>query len=128
MMHNKAHEIKRQQKKSLYLRVISQLIHPLINEDKVIPPMFASRLELSKDAGICYVYFSSADAGDQRQVVEGALKVLILYKPSLRTALAKATQARRVPDLVFLYDEQHEKERRINDLLDKVCEDLDTKK
>lgn len=127
-MHNKAHEIKRQQKKSLYLRTITQLLHPLIHEDKKIPPVFASRLELSKDSGICYVYFSSVETGDQKEVVELAIKMLILYKPSLRTALAKATQARRVPDLVFLFDEHFEKERRINELLDKVCEDLDTKK
>lgn len=127
-MHNKAHEIKRQQKKSFYLRTITQLIQPLIYEDKVVAPIFASRIELSKDSGICYIFFASADIGGSQEIVEQAIKTLILYKPSLRTALAKATQSRYVPDLVFLYDETHEKERRINELLDKVSEELDTKK
>jgi ribosome-binding factor A len=33
-------------------------------------------------------------------------------------------QTRYAPELVFLYDKAKEKERRINDLLNKVQEDL----
>lgn len=125
MMHHKVQEIKRQQKKSQYLRVISQIIQPLINEERIVDPIYVSRVDLSKDTGICYVYFSSAgDDSDKRVVVENALERLVLYKPSIRKSLANAIQARRIPDLMFLYDEHHEKERRINELLDKVREDF----
>lgn len=126
MMHNKAHEIKRQQKKSLYLRTITQLIQPLIHEEHAVAPIYPSRVELSKDTGICYIYFSSVEAGDGKEAVEAAIKSLILYKPSLRTALAKAIQSRRAPDLVFLFDDKEEKSRRINELLDKVRGILDS--
>jgi ribosome-binding factor A len=127
-MFKKAHEIKREQKKSLYLREIAQLLQPLLYEDKVIASIYPTRVDFSADCGICYVYFSTIeDCENKEKFVEDAFKALILYKPSLRSALAKNIKSRYTPDLLFLYDKVSDREQRVNELLDKVHQEL-TKK
>lgn len=113
--------IKREQRKSFLLRTISPLIHKITTEEPHNCPELGStyitRIDLSADGGICYVYFWSAQGEESFSKTRGTL---ILYKPSLRTALAKALQKKYTPDLLFLFDTTHEKEIRINELLDQV--------
>ena len=121
-------EIKREQKKSLYLQKLSEILHQLAEQEEIICYVYISRIDLSADTGICYMYFSSYphQTLDTKQVFEQALEVLKLYKPSLRKALAQQlkNKARYTPELFFKYDETQEKVRSINNLLDKVQEDL----
>ena len=115
--------IKKERKKSLFLRHISELIQALSLEDEVVAKVFVTRVELSADTGICYVYFSSYPDGTQRsikEIFEEALEKLKLYRPSMRKALAKTLHGRYVPNLTFLFDEEREKVERINELLEKV--------
>ncbi len=123
----KLHEIKREQKKSLFLREISTLIQAIAADENDVAQVYPSRIDFSADTGICYVFFASFIENDQ-EAFDKAFRVLKLYKPSIRTALSKAIKARYVPDLVFMYDEIKIKERRINDLLDKVQQDLESQK
>lgn len=121
----KAHEIKREQKKSLFLKEISKLIQAISADEEDVAGVYPSRVDFSADTGICYVYFATFTESEQ-ETFDKALRVLKMYKPSIRTALSKEIKSRYVPDLVFLYDEVKIKERRINDLLDKVQRDLES--
>jgi ribosome-binding factor A len=90
--------------------------------------MYFTRIELSEDGSVCYVYcaFLNAESAEQGQALfEEARELLVLYKGSMRTALAGALSARYVPQLRFVFDEKKEKEQRINDLLNHVGAELD---
>ena len=114
--------IKREQKRSLLLKSISELVRQVAADEPALLPLFVTRIELSRDTGVCYVYFSTHT---DRNAFEEGLKILKLYKPSMRKALAGAIQSRYVPQLVFKYDESKEKERRVTNLLDKVQRELE---
>ena len=66
---------------------------------------------------MCYIYFSTYTT---QEAFETMLPKLILYKPSMRAALAKEFQSRYTPDLIFYYDKIKDKERAIHELLDQV--------
>ena len=117
----KSHEIKREKKKALYLREISSLIQKIsIDEPKVLK-VYVTRVDLSADSGICYVYFSCFN---DKNDFKDALEILKLYKPSMRSVLGKSLKLRYAPDLVFLYDEKKEKVQKMEELLEKVHEEL----
>lgn len=118
-----ASEVKKERRKSLFLRTISALIQELATKEPAVADLFVSKVDISANSGICYVYFSTfKEPGEQ--VFDNAMQVLKLYKPSLRKAFAKQVKTRYAPDLVFMYDKVKEKERRITELLDKVHEEL----
>lgn len=114
------HSIKREQKKSFLLREITALVRSLANDEPKLSFLFVTRIELSKDSGICYVYLSTHT--DKKAFDEG-LEILKLYKPSMRKALAQSLHTKYVPDLFFKYDLSKEKERKINVLLDKIIKE-----
>lgn len=122
-------DVKRERKKSMYLRELSALIDTIAEEQLAVREVYLSRLELSADGGICYLYFAAIapmnaeQPGAEERYVQ-ALDVLKLYRPSLRKALAHGLQARYTPELMFLFDEKREKLDRINELLDKVGQEL----
>src|SRR5579862_8273108 len=124
----KFHEINREQKKSFFLRHISVILQSISQDDPVIATIYPTRVDFSADTGICYVYFATYDATNNKEASEAiynnAVKKLILYKPSIRATLAKKINGRYTPDLVFLFDTTAEKVRAINSLLDKVQEEL----
>ena len=127
MIKSRSHDIKREQKKSYYLRELSNLLHLLAQDEPRLGSIFITRVELSADTGICYLYCSAIPLNtpdSPEKVFRDTLSVLILYKPSLRAALAKILKARYVPDLVFLFDDKKEKVDKINELLDKVGQEL----
>lgn len=112
--------IKREQRKSLLFRELSSLIHSVATDNPQIPELlstYVTRVDFSADGGICYVYFWNS-AGEELFIK--ARSTLLLYKPSIRSALAKTMQKKYTPDLVFLFDAVHAKEIRVNELLDRV--------
>jgi ribosome-binding factor A len=121
---SRASDIRREQKKSFFLQEISALVRQVTAEEPKLSSLFVTRVELSRDSGICYVYFSSYT--DKKAFDEG-FETLKLYKPSMRKALAQASKARYVPNLVFRYDSSKEKERRITALLDEIRQQDDEK-
>lgn len=123
MSRSTLHDIKREKRKKLYLRELSVIIQALAQQESAVADVYITRVEFSADTGICFIYFSSFLA-DGKTTYEKALAVLKLYKGSIRKELAHSVNARYTPELVFEYDEKKEKERRINDLLDQVQEEL----
>ncbi len=113
--------IKRSQKESLLLKELSKLIHEIMLDDKELVGLFINRVELSKNKGACIVYFYDPQGPE---TFEAKKHHLILYKPSLRKAIAMTLDGRYTPELVFAYDHQFEKQQRIETILDKVKKDF----
>lgn len=119
--------MKRNRKKSFYLRELSSLLSRLVPDEPRLINVYFTRVELSDDGGACYIYCAFLNAVDAEQgmkLFEEMREILVLYKGSMRTALANALSARYVPHLRFVFDEKKEKEQRINDLLNKVGQEL----
>lgn len=109
--------IKKSQKESLLFRAIAQLFSQTMLDDKKLQGLFINRVKLSDDKSVCTVYFyTTAGFADFKE----KLQTLILYKPSMRHALAKTIKSRYTPELVFKFDDQFEKQQRIEGLLEKV--------
>lgn len=112
--------IKRAQKESLLSKKIAILLNQIAQDDPKVAEFSLSRVELSADKSLATLYFYLAGG---QQAFDEKKADLILYKPSMRAALAKLVPSRYTPNLVFKYDAQFEKELKINTLLDKIKED-----
>ncbi len=123
MFNPRYQEVKREKKKSLFLREIASLVQTLGAEDQEIAKVYVTRIDFSDDFGICYVYFSTYGEFSE-SMFNTVLDRLKLYKPSMRKSLARSIRGRYTPDLVFLYDKPKEKEFKIHQLLDKVSQEL----
>jgi ribosome-binding factor A len=109
--------IKRAQKESLLVRELSKLLLYITLDHPELQGLFINRVELSPDRSVCYIYFYAVGGiEDYRK----RIATLILYKPSLRKSLATAMPARHTPNLVFKFDEQFEKQQRIEHLLESI--------
>jgi len=116
--------VKQEQKKSFLLNEISALVRSVTADEPKLLSLFVTRVETSRDGGICYVYCSSyKDRADFDQ----GLEILKLYKPSMRKALAQAMHSRYVPNIIFRYDESKEKTRRIDQLLTEIIQEREDK-
>jgi len=80
-----------------------------------------SRVSLSSDKSIVTVFFFLPEG---KSGFEKKLEYLKLFKPSLRKALADRIPGRYVPQIKFHYDDQLEKQIKIEQLLDKVKKDF----
>lgn len=120
MSESRLSDIKKSQKESLLLREISTIFFQASLDDKNLQDAYISRVKLSDDKGVCYVFFY-CPAGEE--FFNEKLKILKLYKPSLRKAIAKTIKGRYVPELIFKYDNEFEKQRKIEDVLDKIKEE-----
>jgi ribosome-binding factor A len=109
--------IKIAQKESLLLREISSLFMKTAADDPRLSRLTINRVKLSTDKGSCSIFFYTK--GGQKEFKD-LLEVLKLYKPSLRSALAKSIKSRYTPELIFKYDEQYEKEEKLNQLLESL--------
>lgn len=113
--------IKRSQKESLLLKELSKMLLELMLDDKELSGLFINRVELSKNKGACIVYFYDPQGP---AIFEAKKRHLILYKPSLRKAIAMTLDGRYTPELVFAYDTQFERQQRIENILEKVKQDF----
>lgn len=109
--------IKKAQKESLLFREISQLFMQTALDDSRLSSVCISRVKLSPDKGVCTVYFYTPE-GETR--FSELLNVLILYKPSLRSAIASRIRSRYTPELIFKFDKNFEKQCRIEELLEHI--------
>jgi len=120
--------VKRERKKSFYVRELSAILARLVQDQPTLMQLYFTRVDLSANGSYCYVFcafLNAASVAEGNQMFEEARKILVLYKGSMRKALATALSSRYVPDLRFFYDETKEKEQRVTDLLTKVSEELD---
>lgn len=114
-------DIKKAQKESLLQQEISKLFLEICKDNPEIKDLFITHVKLSKDKGVCYVYFYT-NLG--KQVFDEYLDILKLYKPSIRKSLANL-KFRYAPELVFMYDNLFEKQMRIEGLIEKVKSESD---
>lgn len=110
-------DIKKAQKEKIIQREVASLMMEAAQDDPELAGILVTRIELTPDKGMCYVYM----------YVEGGLaafkeklKYLKLFKPSMRKSLADTLKFRYTPDLTFAYDAQYEKELAINNLFEKL--------
>jgi len=115
--YSKTGVIRRNQKQSLLFKEIAQLVQRASLDDRSLIEFSISRVELSDDQGCCYIYFFSELGKTNFKDFTEKLK---LYKPSMRAALAKNVNARRVPQIAFRYDEQFAKTKEVEDLIESV--------
>ncbi len=109
--------IKRSQKESLYLRTISKLFNQAAQDDAKLRGLFVSRVSLSDDKSHVTVFFHSLEG---REHFEKNFDALVIYKPSLRKALAHEIPSRYTPDVVFRYDEIFDKIQRVEELIEQA--------
>lgn len=128
MVHTlKSHEIKREQKKSLFIREITQILQLLAETEPLVAKVYPTRVDFSNDYGIFYVYLSTFDEFSE-EAFNQSLEVLKLYRASMRKELATRLNPRYTPNIIFLYDKVREKQSKIDNLLDMVRDDLAGKK
>lgn len=117
MVFNQSSAIKRAQKESLLMQELAKMLLSLSLDDNRIAGIFINRVKLSPDKSVCTVYFYTSEG---QEVFEEKLRFLVLYKPSLRKALAAAVPSRYVPELVFKYDDLFDKQQRVDEILEKI--------
>ena len=110
-------DIKKAQRESILLKKIAELFMQVAMDDIRLHDIYVNRTELSPSRGMCTVYFYSPLG---KKHFDELLEVLKLYKPSLRKAVSQTLDSRYTPDLMFRFDEQHEKALKIEALLEKV--------
>lgn len=116
-MSKQLQEIKRAQKESYFYREISTLFMRIAIDDPRLQGIYINKITLSSDGGTCVVLFLAPNG---KAEFEEKRPTLVLYKASLRAALAKTGHGRYTPKLIFRYDQDYDKVVRINNLIDKL--------
>ena len=119
MAHYAGKSVKFAQKETQLLREFATIYMQLCMEEPTLSTLVVGRVDLSQDKGICTVYFHSA-LGEEDYVEKR--KILVLYKPSIRCALAKNIRGRYTPQIIFRYDRNYAKQKRLEELIDSVRE------
>ena len=110
-------EIRHAQRESFLLRELSTFFLRITQDEPSFSVIYIDRVKLSSDSSLCTVFFYS-DQG--KEAFEKVMPQLILYKPSIRASLAKVSSGRYVPQLKFRYAEQIDKQRRVDELIDRL--------
>jgi ribosome-binding factor A len=117
MDNNPVKNIKKSQKESVLYRYVSQFFVQISQDSPELWGLTINRVELSPDKSVCSVFLYTPDG---IEAFRAKLPQLLLYKPSLRTAIAHALQSRYVPQIIFKYDTRFEKQLALEQLLDKI--------
>ena len=110
-------QIRHAQREATLLREFSSLFIKLALDETSLQNLFISRVILSPNRSVCNVFFHSTQG---ETGFKESFSTLILYKPSLRHALAKSLNSRYTPNLVFKYDDKVEKQHRIDSLINSI--------
>ncbi len=112
--------VKRAQKESLIQHLLASFLLQAMLDDKRLQGLSITRVKLSPDKSVCTVFFHVYDG---EPGFKEKLKTLVLYKPSMRKAVADSVQSRYVPELIFKYDTSFDKQQRIDEILLKIKDD-----
>lgn len=110
---------KKAQKESFLFQEISKLFHEIVLDDKRLQDFTVSRVALSRDKGVINIFFYTVGG---EKVFKEKFNFLVLYKPSLRKAIAHIQSSRYTPELVFKFDDLFEKQQKIEDIFQKLHE------
>lgn len=111
------HSYKQAQKESLYFQEVATLFRETVLDNPELQDIYPNRVTLSPDVGMCTIHFYSPKG---EEYFKSKLKELILFKPSLRNAIARRISQRRVPDFRFVWDTTAEKQQRIDQIFEKI--------
>ena len=112
--------IKKSQKESLLFRALSELFMRITQDEPRLLGLTLNRVHLAKDKSNCKVLFWTPKGEEE---FKEKLPILILYKPSIRSAIAKQLNLRYTPELIFLFDKLYEKQEKVEKLLDQIKEE-----
>jgi len=119
MTHIIGKSVKFAQKEAQFLKEFAQLFLQLCSDEPSLSTLVIDSVGLSQDKGVCTIFFNSAlgeeDFAEKR-------KILVLYKPSIRSALAQRIPGRYTPKIVFRYNKSYAKQKRLEELLDSIKE------
>jgi ribosome-binding factor A len=107
--------IKHSQRESFLHREIASVISQLVAQEPEFMDMFVNRVVLSPDRGRCTIFFHTMGG---KEAFNKKLGKLILYKPSIRNAVAQAMQSRYTPEIRFAFDASYDKQRQVDDLIE----------
>ena len=116
-MDSSVKDIRRAQRESLLLGQVSSFFLEITRDDKELEGLYIVRVRLSPDQSKLTVFVHTFGG---LEAFEAKRPTLVLYVPSLRSALAKCIPSRRVPNIMFKFDAQREKVERINLLLQEI--------
>ena len=111
--------IKKSQKEALLLKELSRLFLEISMDDSRLLGATITHVALSPNRSVVDVYFYIPGGAEAFEPIRS---ILILYKPSMRKALAQRVPSRHVPDIFFKYDEKFEKQMK----LENIFNNLDT--
>ena len=117
MVERKQSDVRRARKESLLYREVSTYFMQISQNDPSFSGLFINAVKFSPDKSSCNIFFA-ATGGEED--FKSRLPKLILYKPAIRKAIAQTLQARYTPQLIFKYDEQFEKQNKIDTLFEQL--------
>ncbi len=112
--------IKKSQKESVLFRALSSLFMQITQDEPRLVGLTLNRVDLAKNKSTCRVLFWTPNGV---QEFNEKLPILILYKPSMRGAIAKMLNLRYTPDLIFQYDALYDKQEKVERLLNQIKEE-----
>lgn len=117
MVEQKQSDIRRARKEALFFKEVSKFFLRITMDDPGLSGLYINSVKLSPDKSSCSVFFISENGPED---FEKRLPNLILYKPALRKAISQSIPSRYTPQLVFKYDAQFEKQRKLEALFDRL--------
>lgn len=117
MNNSRTRDIKHAQKESALLNEISRLFIQIAQDNPILQGLSITRVGLSPKKSSCFVYIHAL--GGLKEYEEKRPQ-LVLYRESIRKALSQLLYGRYVPTIRFEYDTQLDKQRRIDDIIERL--------
>ena len=105
--------------KSLIARAVRDIVSYEIKNENV-GFMTITDVEVSSDHSYCKIYVSVLNNA------KNSIETLNRARGFVRSSLAKKLNFRRVPEIMFVLDDSYEKQARLESLLNKEKEEIDT--
>ena len=96
-------------------RVLTAILRQEVKED--LGFMTVTDVKITNELSYMYVYYTVFGAEKQREKTQQALNRANGF---IKNNIAHRVKMRKIPELVFKYDESYEKGQRIDDLINKV--------
>lgn len=109
--------IRRARRQSILYNLITSALRQKALDDPSLNPLVITRVELSPSGGMIHIFCTHPDG---KAGYEKIRPQLVLYRPSLRAAIAQELQGHVTPHIRFQFDAQRIKQERIEALLDRV--------
>ncbi len=117
MNRSRTRDIKHAQRESVLLHKIGQFFIQIMQDAPELQKLSITRVQLSPEKGMCTIFFHALGGLSEYEALRSRL---VLYKASLRKALSQAINGRYTPELRFAYDAQLDKQRHMDDIIDKL--------